>query len=315
MSSLVDWLKRLFYSVTSPSLPDVAGVELLLRDPDRNLKVSSLTAAKCGILFCPYHNISRHDAWIKCLDKSGRVRTVYYSNRVETFGTPDLVDGGWVYPVEEPNGRVRIVSDANGNSADGPRQPEQYATRCVAGVIGVNGRGEKPFLWDALKNRRLHTFDAEGIISGLARIGGYWVAAIMDGGKPGLYSTRGWRIVGKFPEVVNLNGELIAFEKSGAVEVYGADGWRKRQIGSTGMKPQRARVRGGLVFFTTANWDGLWVTDGKRLKLLYEWRDGDRHVNDGSLFNTSLDFLDAKTLAVARSVDGKGYEIWKVRIK
>jgi hypothetical protein len=58
----------------------------------------------------------------------------------------------------------------------------------------------------------------------------------------------------------------------------------------------------------------VWVTDGQKIKLLTEWKDGDKAVNDGSLFNTSLDF-DNDDLIVARSVDKQGYEIWRVKLK
>ena len=314
MRSVLEWIKRIFGSLAPTRWPEVAAKKLLHKDATPHLKVSSVAVAKCGILFAPYHNISRHNAWIKRLGRDGLVTTPVSSDRVETFGTPDLVGDAWLYPVEEPNGRVRLIHDTHGTPADGPRQPVQYATRCVEGVIGCNGRGEKPFLWDSTKDRRLHTFDAEGIISGLARVGGDWVAAIMDGGKPGLFSTRGWRIAGKYVDVVNLNGELIAFEKSGAVEVYSADGRRLRVIGNTGNKAQRARLRGGLVYWSTANWDQVWVTDGKKMRLLAEWKDGDKAVNDGSLFNTSIAF-DGDDLIFARSIDKAGYEVWRVKFK
>lgn len=317
MKSLIDWLKRIFYSLTPTAWPEVKSRELLHADRNADLKVCALAVAECGILFTPYHNITRHNAWIKRIGRDGLVTTPVTSDRVETFGTPDRVGDAWMFPVEEPDGRVRLISDKHGTPADGPRQPAQYATRCVGGVIGCNGGGNKPFLWDAAKNKRLHTFDvADGIISGIARVGSDWVIAIMDGDKPGLFSTRGWRVAGKYVEVANLNGELIAFEKSGAVEVFGADGKRRRVIGSTGNKAQRARVRGGLLYWSTANWDQLWVTDGRKMKLLTEWKEGDKgdSTTSGSLFNTSLDF-DGNDIVVARSVDRRGYEIWRVKLK
>lgn len=306
-------ITRVWRSLSPPAMPSVDKLTLLHKDQMRHLKVCAVTVCTKGILFTPYHNVSRNDAWIKLIRRDGTIETILKSN-AETYGTPDKVGDWWIFPHEEINARIKKVHDRTCEVATSHIQPAQYATRCLASVIGVNGRNDKPFLWDAVRNRRIHTFDAEGIISGIARIGGDWVAAIMDGGKPGLYSTRGWRIAGRFPEVVNFGGELIAFEKSGAVEAYGVDGRLKRRIGTTGTKPQRARLRGGLVFFTTANWDGIWVTDGKRLKLLHEWRDGDRQANDGSLFNTSIAF-DGKDIIFARSIDSNGIEIWRVTLK
>lgn len=313
MKSILDFIKRLFARATPTRWPKVTGKRMLFADKSRELKVCAVAVARSGILFTPYHNISRHDAWIKRLGRDGLVTTPVSSNTTETFGTPDRVGDAWMFPVEDPAGRVRFIHDTHGTPADGPRQPVQYATRCVAGVIGCNARGERPFLWDAARNKRLHTFDAEGIISGITRTGRHWVVAIMDGDKPGLLSTRGWRIAGKYVDVVNLNGELVAFEKSGAVEVFSGAGKRLRVVGSTGNKAQRARLRGGLVYWTTANWDQVWVTDGRKIKLLAEWKDGDTAVNDGSLFNTSLDF-DGGDLIVARSVDKRGYEIWRLKL-
>lgn len=288
-------------------------MRLLVKDRNANLKVCALAVARCGILYTPYHNYSRHDAWIKRLGRDDLNTTPVSSDRAETFGTPDLVDGKWMFPVEDPDGQVMFIDNKTGLPSRGPKQPVQYATRCVAGVIGCNARGERPFLWDARENKRVRTFDAEGIISGITRSGSEWVIAIMDGGKPGLFSTRGWRIAGKYVDVVNLNGELVAFEKSGAVEVFSGSGKRLRVVGNTGNKAQRARLRKGLVYWITANWDQVWVTDGQKIKLLTEWKDGDTAVNDRTLFNTSLDF-DGDDLIVARSVDKRGYEIWRLRL-
>lgn len=168
---------------------------------------------------------------------------------------------------------------------------------------------------DSRKNSWIVLLD--GIVSGIAKLGGYWILAIMDGANPGIASTKGWKIAGQFQEVAVAKDTIYGFAKNGEVYLLDKDNGKvKKTVARTGSKAQRARVKDGLVYWATADYDSLWCSNGKDSKKLYEWTDGDKPTGttSGSLFNTSLTF-DGSNIIVARSVTNRGYEVWKVEVK
>ena len=139
----------------------------------------------------------------------------------------------------------------------------------------------------------------------------------MDGANPGIASSKGWIISGQFPEVSVFNDKIYAFSKDGDVFSLNKDNGKiEKTVVKTGSKAQRARVKDGLIYWTTADYDQLWVSNGKDSRKLYEWTDGDKPTGttSGSLFNTSLTF-DGSSVIVVRSVTNRGYEIWKVELR
>lgn len=322
MKAIWKWIQRWFGKLWAEKLPKLKRIETVFRDSNSNMKVCSVACSSGGVLFTPYHNFTRRDSWIFRWD--GNKADVLASfaagkDARETVGTPDRVGDWWIYPSESHGGRVIGVHDRTGHTRTYMVQPAAYSTRCVEGVIAFSYKSEhKVQLWDILETRKLHEWPLDqvaGIVSGIVQDGSHWIISIMAGDKPCIASTRGWRIAGKYVDIIELNGELLCFAKSGEVEVRGlSNGKKLRTICDTDNKPQRARRSGGLVYWVTSNWDQLWVTNGDDVRLLAEWKDGDKPENDGSLFGCSLDVQDDNTLYVARSINGRGYELMKVEV-
>lgn len=292
------------------SLPSVKSVVQLFANYQKNIKVNSIQNASCGLLVCTYDNDSRKNSWI-VLIHNGFAKTIFSSSN-ETIGTPALVDGWWIFPAEskklEP---LVLINDKTAETKRGIKPLAEYATVCLDGYIPYanpvclcNPLGE---VVESFQN-------LDGIVSGIARMNDEWILSVMDGSNPGIASTKGWKVSGKYPEVVILNGNIIGFEKNG--EVHLLDGGKiQKTIVKTGNKAQRARVKNGLVFWTTADYDQLWVSNDNDSKMLYQWPAGDKPdgVSSGSLFNTSLTF-DGEDVVVARSVTNNGYEVWRIQL-
>lgn len=207
------------------------------------------------------------------------------------------------------------INDKSGAISRGYKVPAEYTTRCVDGFIAYD---DPVRIYDPSGNP-IYTFNSsnvKGIPSGLTKLDDYWIISIMDGAKPCIASTKGWVLLGQYPEVIALNGQLYGFAKSGAVQIINPnDGKIEKTIGNTYTKPQRARIKNNLIYWSTANWDQLWVTNGKDMKRLHEWKDGDSGdgTNSGSLFDTTIT-INGSNVIFGRSVKNKGFEIYSVKI-
>lgn len=293
------------------SLPIVKSTTRLFVNTKKNIKVNSIQKASCGLLVSTYDNDSRKNSWI-VLIQAGVSKTIFSSPN-ETIGTPALVDGWWVFPAEskklEP---LVLINDKTAEIKRGIKPLAEYATVCLDGFIPY----ANPVRLCDPSGKVINSFqDFNGIVSGIAKKNENWILAIMDGSSPGIASTKGWKIAGQYPEVAVMNGSVIGFAKNGEVHLLNENGKIEKTITKTGSKAQRARVKDGLVFWTTADYDQLWVSNGNDSKMLHQWKDGDKPdgTSSGSLFNTSLTF-DGKAVIVARSVTKNGYEIWKVEL-
>lgn len=291
------------------ALPSVQDVQMLYKDTTSWRKVSSIQKASCGLLIATYHNITRAGSWLGLLKPD--YETLYASSD-ETLGTPALVAGWWVYPGEFANDRRLIkVNDLTGEVQKGATALADYSTMNVDGYIAYS----KPVRLCAPDGRVVYApTNFDGFVAGLARRGTEWLLASMDGAKTGIASSTGWVLRGLYPEVAVLNNTILGFAKNGEVHEV-ANGKVVKVLHKTGNKANRARVKGGLVYWTTADYDQLWVSNGQTAKMLYSWTDGDKQdgVNSGSGFNTSLTF-DGTDVIVARSVTNRGVEVWRVRL-
>ena len=296
------------------SIPKVKSATRIFQDTKKNIKVNSIQKASCGLLVCTYDNDSRRNSWIVLL--AGRDTRVIFSSSNETIGTPDLVDGWWIFPSESKKHEPLIlVNDKTAEIKRGIKPLAEYATVCLDGYIPYDAKPVKLCDPSGAVVKEFPGFN--GIVSGIAKRGGDWILSIMDGANPGIASSKGWMISGQFPEVAVLNDKILGFAKNGEVYLLNKDNGKvEKTIAKTGSKAQRARVKDGLVYWTTADYDQLLVSNGKDSKKLQEWTDGDKPTGttSGSLFNTSLTF-DGNSVIVARSITNRGYEVWKVELK
>jgi hypothetical protein len=323
MRRFIDWLKSQYYRVVPARLPTVASAVKIYDDNTPTSKVSAMWKATCGLIVAGYHNVTRRNSWLVRIDNNGTASKVYEGKR-ETIGTPDLVGGNWVIPSEggdeSSTPRALLMDDKSGKISHGKEQPEKYSTRCLAGMFGVNYKGANVRLWDALRGATLATWPMdmlEGIVSGLAYYGDDVLLAVMDGSKPGIAAWKAkWVCRGSYPEVAVFQGRILGFAKSGDVhEIDGKSGKVIKTLTSVGNKWQRVRIRGGVLYGTTCNRDQVWCYNGKNWKLLKEWADEPADsTKSGSLFNTTLDFW-GNDLCVARSIDNRGFEVWRLVLK
>lgn len=307
------WQKILNFFGIKQSLPSVKNVQIMFQDTKKNIKVNSIQKASCGLLVCTYDNDSRKNSWIVLL--KGRDTRVIHSSPNETIGTPDLVDGWWVFPSEskklEP---LILVNDKTAEVKKGIKPLAEYATVCLDGYIPY---ANPVRLCDPSGTVIKDFQNFNGIVSGIAKRGGDWILSIMDGSAPGIASTKGWKTAGEYPEVAVLDDTILGFTKHGDVHRLNKDNGKVEKIVvMTERKAQRARIKNRLVYWVTADYDSLWCYNGKDSKKLHEWTDGDKPTGttSGSLFNTSLTF-DGDDIIVARSVTNKGYEVYKVELK
>ena len=308
------WQSILVFFGINKSLPKVKSAFRMFVDTNKKIKANSIQKASCGLLVSTYDNDSRHNSWIVLV--SGRDTRVIFSSQNETIGTPDLVDGWWVFPSEskklEP---LVLVNDKTAEIKRGVKPIAEYATVCLEGYIPYDAKPVKLCDRSGAIVKEFPGFN--GIVSGISKRNKDWIMAIMDGANPGIASSKGWIISGQFPEVSVFNDKIYAFSKDGDVFSLNKDNGKiEKTVVKTGSKAQRARVKDGLIYWTTADYDQLWVSNGKDSRKLYEWTDGDKPTGttSGSLFNTSLTF-DGSSVIVVRSVTNRGYEIWKVELR
>lgn len=305
------WDKLLDWLGIAAKLPEFKQATRIYSDGNKVLKVNSVQHATCGYLVCTYNNSTRENSWIGLLSRGYRI---IHTSPNETMGTPALVDGWWVFPAESKRREALVhVNDKTGEVRRGIKALDEYATVCGEG--GYIPYANPVRLCDPT-GKVVRTWDNfNGIVSGIAKRGKEWVLAIMDGSAPGL-AGNDWKVSGAYPETAVLGDKLLGFTKGGDVQLI-SKGRIEKTIARTGAKAQRARVAGRLAFWTTANPDQLWVTNGRTSKMLHQWPEGDKPdgTSSGSLFNTSLTVVDARTVVVARSVDNRGIELWKVDLK
>jgi hypothetical protein len=298
-------------TVTNALLPTAKSNERVYVDSTNWKKTSSIQKASCGLLLCTYHNISRKDSWVGLIGADGKHKVIVTTGN-ETIGTPSLADGWWTYAAESGAGKPLIkVKDATGEVGQGIPALATYATMCVDGYVAYSS----PVRLVDPSGKVVHAWtDFSGFVAGLARRGDEWVIASMDGSATGIASTKGWRLSGAYPEVAVLNGEILGFAKNGDVDLV-SNGKVVKTLFKTGRKANRARVAGGLVYWVTADYDSLWVGNGKDFKMLAEWKggDSDNGIASGSGFNTSLT-VDGDVVYVSRSVTDNGVEVWKVQL-
>ena len=314
---MFEWLIDLFNSIFPAKIPSLRDMSKICEDGNKVLKLSAVQKISAGILAMIYHNESRSDSWIKLIANNGSISTIKQSKN-ETYGTPDIKNGEWIVPAESKKlENIVKINDKSGGVSSGYKAIAEYATRCVDGFIAY---GNPVRIADS-NGKVIYTFAQDkfdGIVSGMAKIGDQWILSIMDGSAPGVASTKGWVLRGQYPDVAVMSGKIYAFAKNGDVVILNEKtGKIEKKIGNTGSKAQRARVKDNkLIFWSTADYDQLWATNGKEMKKIQEWKDGDKPTGttSGSLFNTSLTF-DGEDIIFGRSVSNAGYKIYRVKLK
>lgn len=321
MNKIIDAIKRFFSKLfgsipgnnTPSTLPSIKDNVRIYTNTTADHKISAVQQTKAGILVMSYHNKTRKNSWVSLLKSDGTLKTLHSSSN-ETYGTPGLYEGYWMIPAEtDKKDPILKVSNTDASIDYGYKAIAEYATRCVDGYIAY---GSPVRLCDP-SGKIIHQFDESkfnGIVSGMARRGSEWILSIMDGSAPGIASTKGWVMPGAYPEVAVLNNQILAFAKNGKVIVV-ENGNTVKTIGNSGSKAQRACVYDNFCFWSTADYDQLWVTDGSKIKLLTEYKSGDSSngTTSGSLFNTSIS-IQNNTIVYGRSVTNKGYEIYRMVI-
>ena len=136
------WQSILVFFGINKSLPKVKSAFRMFVDTNKKIKANSIQKASCGLLVSTYDNDSRHNSWIVLV--SGRDTRVIFSSQNETIGTPDLVDGWWVFPSEskklEP---LVLVNDKTAEIKRGVKPIAEYATVCLEGYIPYDAKPVK----------------------------------------------------------------------------------------------------------------------------------------------------------------------------
>lgn len=331
--SFFQWAADLFRKVVPASLPSALDMRRLVDNAGaKDWKTASIVWAKCGLLVATYHNVTRKDSAIDLVDpKTGRVRNLIRTNN-ETMGKPVLRGGWWYYPAENRVGKIYRVRDSDGKvEATSRTQPEDYS--CV-GLDewfpisrAANKGGSKPRLWNFVTGASGYQFrKLHGIASGFCRWAGQYIVSVSDGAESGVESDSGHAITDDLvsprenwatPTVNTVGGSLIAFRKNGTVvQIESFKPVKTRIIGNLGIKPVRSVAAGGLIFWTTSKPDALCATNGSDCKRLWTIPGVDAvdGVTRGELFDTDLT-VKGSEIAVARSQQGGGFEVWIGKIK
>lgn len=309
------WFTWLWNMIFPAKIPSGVIVDLWVGERKTNWKVSSIHALDKGyaLLAC-YDNSTRNDSWLLLIDSNGRA-TVKLKTEAETFGYGDRI-GDWIYiPSEDKDGRIVRVNVKTLNIEQLPfKQPFQYGARQVDGMCSYIARGSRNnTLYDMTTGKLTNiTFShSDDIISGMCKRDDEWIVCGLSGG---IQSSKGWYIQDGCPEIINLNGSILAFLRNGDVRILDGNKLGSK-IASTGCKPCRAVKVGRLVYWITWNTDQLWVTNGKKSKKLYDF--GNPRIDpmsNGSLFGTSISESNGNII-VARSRGTNGYDVYRIKVK
>ena len=291
-------------------LPKVKSQMKIYSDTRKVLKVNSIQKASCGLLICTYNNDTRCDSWVSLLNDRF---SVIIATRNETMGTPSKVGNQWIFPMEsKKKEQLFLVNDKTAEVTRGVKALDEYATISIDGYIPY----ANPVRICDTTGKIVNAINGvNGIVSGMIKNKDEIIVSIMDGSAPGIASTKGWSLSGSYPDVCMLDNKIYGFSRYGEVHEI-EKGKIKKTIVNTKAKAQRTRIHNNLIFWTTANPDELWVSNGKDCKRLCSFPDGDKPngTSSGSLFNTSVTF-DGNNVIVARSVDNLGYEVWKITLE
>lgn len=327
MNSIIAWFSNLWYSWFPASLPSLKKMERKVDNASaRDWKTSGVAVAKCGLLVCTYHNITRTDAAIDLIDlNTGKSRNLIRTN-YETFGRPVLNGGWWYFPAENRVGKIVRVRDSDGRVETGRTQPEDYSACGIDEWFPISksqrSGGSKPRLWSFLTGKSGYQYKKlHGIASSIVKWGGQTVISVSDGAESGIESDSGAAISDDLapvrenwavPTVNVVSGKLIAFRKNGSVmHIESMKPIKAKQIGSVGMKPCRSVSSGGVIYWTTSNPDALCATNGSKVSVLWKAPGSDLSdgTSSGSLFDTDV-AVYGKRVIVVRSQQNGGYEVW-----
>jgi len=296
-------------------LPASASAQTISAQSRKHLAVCTVHSLAYGqLLLGTYDNDTRSNCWLDEVRPDGSLRNIMTSES-ETFGYGEAF-GDLLYIPMETRSEPAIAVNRRAELVRLPfAPPAEYCARIVKGegCFIRRGNGHHNIMFSYVLGQPTGVaFPAlNGMVSGLVKrdATGEWIAASID---KGIQSSLGWHIDAGCPEVIERNGEVLAFLRNG--DVHTLDGANLgRKIVSTGMKPMRAVLAGGLVYWVTYRKTQLWVTDGRTANMLIDF--GDDYVDpmaSGTLFGASITpYQDG--LAIAMSVNDKnGYEIHHV---
>lgn len=330
MSTFLEWFYGVFGGIKPASMPKVEMKRIVDSAGVKDWKTSSVTIAKCGILVCTYHNITRTDSAIDLIS-NGKSKNLI-RRRDETIGKPVLNNGWWYFPSENRVSNIIRVRDADGKVETTSKiQPEDYSA-CGIGEwfpisLAQRKGGSKPCLWSFLSGKRGYQYKKlHGIASGICKWGGQTVISVGDGAEAGVESDAGdWitddsaktRDNWSCPTINTVNGNLIAFMKNGTVvKIKSLKDKAIKVIGNVGLKPCRSVSNERLIFWTTSNKDALCVTNGVKCARIWDMPGSDLSdgTSSGSLFDTDVS-VSGDRIVVARSQHNGGFEVWEGVIK
>lgn len=284
-----------------PGMPVKVAWEKVSAFDRESYKVSAVMPLDGGALVCSYNNASRSDSRLFRCGSDGSRKELWHGGE-ETVGQGYLLQGMWYLPVEKKSGDILAVPFDGSSCKAFCAQGGRYAARIVEGCVGVG-----QFLYDVGSTATpVAQFPhLRGILCGLVRFGGEWVAS---DDSAGIESTAGWFIPCKCPDLAVVGGRLLAFLRSGEVRVV-EGGKLTTTLGNTRRKCRRAWSLGARCWWTTAPSDGdskhgVWVTDGNSMLKVGEFGGKAESTSAGALgtlFGSAVCEADDGTLWLALS--------------
>ena len=253
----------------------------------------------------------KHVWWTR--DKVGA--NAINSTGYESLGTP--LTGTGLIPVETGSSSALYEITTDGQiRKTGLRQPDQYATVSIGRVIPTVARGGRVRLWDGATGRDLYQCrNLSAIVLDVLQDGDQWIMAGWDGDKPGVESTAGWYVPGKFGAIGIVAGRLWAIDTRGDIYDITHGQQAAKPTASVGANPFRARVRDGIMWIVTDDPHRLAAFNGREARVMV-----DHGMKDtiGSMFGGSFDFAGPDSLVWLHVTKGdwngfKGYRVrWSV---
>ncbi len=272
-------------------------------ESDVNFKICSLAVSKDGLLIGTYHYKTRQNTKVYLNNKQ-----IYYGNE-ETLGTPICKDDIWYYCVEKGS---NILKYQNGSISKTIRSPDDYATRGIVWndipyVIYAGNYGY--CMYDATNGQKGFCFKTvHGIPTGLIKDNNnkLWTCGI-DGPNPGIENEDGDFIACQVYDLAYYNNKIYVGGKDG--KLYYIKNNELVEFYNTGYKVSRLLVFDGLLWFTTMDYDKLYVTNGVETKLVKEFID-EATSSGGAIFGCVL-ACDTNNIYWGRTKVGQT-EVYKV---
>lgn len=304
-------------------LPGAVSFEAVFSVDKRDLSVSGMRVLDNeDLLIFSYDRKTRDNTYVYRIPKSGSP-FIELEADAETWNAvvDDLPNdkriGDWSYIVaEDKGGKLRRVNVKAGKIETMDwRQPHEYSATTTDGYACYIPRGSGKYneLWNlhTRENTGIRFDKLIGIVTGLIKHDGKWVASVPD---KGIQREDGAWIPAPCYLLATVGNRAIAFLTNGDVYKLVNDGSDFRlgdKIGSTGFKPTDYATDGQYVYWTTQHKAQYWVTNGDDMKMLADFggeaKPGDSY---GSLFWSTCG-LDLTHHYVAVTKQSGGFKLYR----